>query len=598
VFALLAVTLAAAASSGLDDASLDVRAGGRERSPPIAWTTGADGAATGRAVDPAFDARVTIGPPRGGARTLEVELAWREEIGAERVALRLRLAGAPRAVDRALGFRALDRPIRVGRGTPVVVAAGEDLLVGGAGVAGARIAPRRGPDGAAGVEVTLLADDADDRPFATYPVCTDRLGEFAQHGQFGALEHKLPHREAPRHAGETERLSAVLYALPPDRPARPVVVERWPGGARAAVVFTDHADRTDPEALRAILWGASDAAGTPGRGFLGRGVRLTRSFFVHALAGGLDDEATAATADDLAAAGSEVALHSITEGRDPPAAVREGLAATARWAPATWIDHQPYTNCEAFSSEGWQASGPFGGRDELARGGVRWIWAAGDVAGFRAVEVANVLATGPADAASPAIYPFAADPRLWIFQSSMFYATPDALAEALSGLALERLEEARGLFVGHTYFGAGPRETTGTVQRERLAVRRARWGGLELVPALDEALARIEARVAAGALASLTWAEAGDRLRALGDVAVSYRPDGTAELSNAGDWPLPGLTVGVPEEGLELTVDGAGPVGRVDLPGWSRATFDLPPHGRVRLRASRGGADGAVVPLP
>jgi hypothetical protein len=500
-------------------------------------------------------------------------------------------------VDRTLRFRAIGGPIRVGRGTPVAVAGGEVLVVGGEGVTGARAQPRRGPGGAEGVDVTLFADDADDRPFATYPVCTERLDALAQQGQFGALEHKVAHREAPRRAGEVERLSAALYDLDPDRPARPVVVERWPNGARAAVVFTDHADRSDPEALRAILWGASEAA-VPGRGFLGRGVRLTRSFFVHALSGSLDDAGAAAAADDLAAAGSEVALHSITEARDPPAAVRDGLAFAARWAPATWIDHQPYTNCEAFSSEGWRADGPFGARDELVRGGVRWIWAAGDVAGFRAVEVANVLATGPTDAASPAIYPFVEDPRLWVFQSSMFHAAPEVLAEALSGLALERLEEERGLFVGHTYLGAGPRESRGQAQRDRLAVRGAAGGGLEIVPALDEALARIQARVAAGALASLTWAEAGDRLRALGDVEVSYRPDGTAELWNRGDWPLPGLTVGVPEEGLDLTVDGVGPVGRADLPGWSRATFDLPAQGRARLRASHGGAGGAIIPLP
>ncbi|HSM93867.1 MAG TPA: hypothetical protein VLT47_13370 [Anaeromyxobacteraceae bacterium] len=597
MFALLAVALAAS-SPGFAGASLDVRAGGRERSPAIAWRVAADGGLTGSAADPAFDARVTVGPRRGAARALEVEVAWREAIGVERVALRLRLAGAPWAVDRTLRFRAIDAPLRVGRGTPVVVAAGEGLLVAGDGVEGARLQPRRAEGGPAGVEVTLFADDADDRPFATYPVCTDRLDAHAQHGQFAALEHKLPHREAPRRAGERERFSAVLYDLDPDRPARPLVVERWPDGARGAVVFTDHADRSDAGALAAILWGASDAAGTPGRGFLGRGLRLTRSFFVHAPGGGLDDAAAAAAADDLAGAGSEVALHSITDGRDAPPEVRDGLAAAARWSPGTWIDHQPYTNCEAFSSEGWRASGPFGARDELARGGIRWIWAAGDVAGFRAVEVANVLATGPADAASPAIYPFADDPRLWVFQSSMFFASPEALGEALSGLALERLEGERGLFVGHTYLGAGPRETNGATQRERLAVRRAAGGGLEIAPALDEALARIQARVEAGALASLTWAEAGDRLRALGDVRVTYRPDGTAELRNEGDWPLPGLTIGVPEEGLDLTVDGAGPVGRADLPGWSRASFDLPPHGRVTLRASHGGAAGAVVPLP
>lgn len=597
MLASIAAALVASTFAG-PELALEVRAGARDRSPPIAWMTDADGGRSGVAEDAAFEARLRVGPRRGGARELELTVRWREAVGVERLAARVAWRGAPEAVDRALRFRPIDRPVRVGRGTPVLVAAGGLLLAGGAGVTGARIAPRAGLAGSPGVEVTLFADDGDDRPFATYSLCTDRLDAHAQQGQFGALEHKVAHREAPRGPGEIERLSATLYDLDPDRRARPVIVERWPGGARGAVVFTDHADRTDPEALRAILWGASGAAGVPGRGFLGRGVRFTRSFFVHAATGGLDDPEAARVADALVEAGSEVALHSITEGRDAPDAVRDGLAASARWAPVTWIDHQPYTNCEAFSSEGWRATGPYGVREELARGGVRWVWAAGDVAGFRSVEVANVLGIGAEDAASPAIYPAPGDPRLWVLQSSMFFAAPDALGEALSGLALERLEAERGIFVGHTYFGAGPRGTSGAAQRERLAVRRAEGGGLEIAPGLDRALARIQERVAAGALASLTWAEAGERLRALGDVEVAYRADGSVDIRNGGEWPLPGLTVGVPEAGLELVVDGAGPVARVDLPGWSRAAFDLPPGGRVRLRASRDGAGGAIIPLP
>ena len=31
----------------------------------------------------------------------------------------------------------------------------------------------------------------------------------------------------------------------------------------------------------------------------------------------------------------------------------------------TWIDHEPYTNCEALSAQGWQAGGPYGIRDVL-----------------------------------------------------------------------------------------------------------------------------------------------------------------------------------------------------------------------------------------
>ena len=115
--------------------------------------------------------------------------------------------------------------------------------------------------------------------------------------------------------------------------------------------------------------------------------------------------------------------------------------------------------------------------------------------------------------------------------------------------------------------------------------------------AVDAALARIEARVRAGTLASLTWAEAGDRLRALGDVEVAYLPDGAAEVRNLGPSPLDGLTVAIPLAGIELSAEGAAILGRADVPGISRAFLDLPPGARVVLRASSAGAPVPLLPL-
>ena len=131
----------------------------------------------------------------------------------------------------------------------------------------------------------------------------------------------------PRRPGDEDRLEATLY---PRRraPRRPLVVERWPRGARAAVVFTDHADRTDAAALRAVLFGHSDprAEGSRGAGLLGRGLAVTRSFFVRPGPGTLADPETWRLASWLVGAGSEVALHSISERRDDREAVRAGLA--------------------------------------------------------------------------------------------------------------------------------------------------------------------------------------------------------------------------------------------------------------------------------
>ena len=329
--------------------------------------------------------------------------------------------------------------------------------MGGPGLVAALLVPAP-----AGLAATLFLDDAAERPFATYLACLERLPRLDQGGpaSYGVLERKRAWTEAPRRPGDEDRLEATLYPLGPGVPV-PLLVERWPRGARAAVVFTDHADRTDPAALRAVLFGHSDprAEGSRGAGLLGRGLAITRSFFVWPGPGTLADPETWRLASWLVGAGSEVALHSISDGRDDREAIRAGLEAAAPLRPETWIDHQPYVNCEALSAQGAQERSPWEARGLLAEGGIRWAWAAGDVAGFRSVEVRDLFGAAPPGAPSPAIYPLPGEPRLWVFQSSFFYAPPAELARALSDEALDRLERGDGLFVAHTYLGAGPATT-------------------------------------------------------------------------------------------------------------------------------------------
>lgn len=566
-------------------------AGDGGRAAPLAWSSRADGAYVGLAETERFLAEVALTPAPGGARRVALRVRWKRAVALERLALALRWPGAPPwAVGRTLAWAPLAGRARLERGTPVLVAAGPAVLAGGPGWAAAEVAPAA-PGGAA---VSLVLDDPAARPFSTYEDCLDALpaGAPGQGIPWGALERRRPLPGAPRAAGAEDFAIATLYPRA-DAPFLPVVLERWPAGARAAVVFTDHADRTDPDALRAVLYGDSDAAaeGRGGAGFLGRGVALTRTFFVRAPAGALDDPRVAALADALAAEGSEVSLHSITPERDHRGEVREGLAAAARWRPPTWIDHQPYTNCEAVSSRGAGDGPPWGIRDLLVDAGVRWVWAAGDV-GPGATRVVNLLGGAPAEARA-AVYPLPADPRLWVFRSSMFYDAPAALGAALSGPALDALEAERGLFVAHTYLAASARTTRSPEHVARLAVRETAHGRLVIAPELDAALARIAARAAAGRLASLGWADAGDRLRALGDVEIAYRPDGAAEIRNFGEVAIAGLTVALPAAGLDLDLSGATLGGREDEEGWTRLWFDLPPGGRAVLRAS-----DAFFPVP
>ncbi len=572
--------------------AVEVRTVGHGASAPaLVWRTRPDGTLEGRGRGDGFDASVGLVPLPGGARRIEIAIRWRTRAELERASLGLRWRGAPRAVGRDLAFTPVARARRTGRGTPILVAAGGAVLSGGPGLVSARVERDGG-----GVAATLFLDDVDERPFTVYDACLDHLpdGSDSKPISWSALEARHAIRGAPRSPGDEDFARATLHPLSDASPLLPVVVQRWPAGARAAVVLTDHADRTDPDALRAVLWGSSDprAEGGVGAGVVGRGLKITRTFFVHARRGALDDPAIRLLADDLAASGSEVALHSVTPERDDRAAVRSGLASSAAWRPATWIDHQPYTNCEAVSSRGAGDTAPWGVHDLLAGAGVRWVWAAGDVDGRAGSRIVNLLGGDPAEA-RPAIFPLPTDPRLWIFRSSMFHAAPAELAAALSDDALAALERERGLFVAHTYLGPSARTTQSRGELVRLAVVE-QGGGYVVHPALDRAFARLAAHVRSGRLASLVWVDAGDRLRAIGDVEVTYLPDGGAEIRNHSPVGIESLTLSVPAAGLELALEGAALLGREnDDDGSARVWFDLPAGEGVILRAWDG-----VSPVP
>jgi hypothetical protein len=556
-------------------------------SPPFSWRR--EGAAlVGAAEDARMRATVRAAEAEPGRVELRFAVEWRVAALVEREAIVLRLPAVAHALGRDLRFAPLVAPLRVDRGTPIVAAGGGLVLAGGPGFVAARYAPTR----SGGVEVRLLADDAGAHPFAVYTTCLERLPGLAEGApiSFASLEKKRFLGRTARRAGDRVEAVASLYAVNGD--AAPLYVERWPGGARAALVFTDHADRTDPDALRAVLYGSSDPA-APGygkAGFLGRGVRLTKSFFVRARRGGLEGDPEArALAEALRAAGSEVASHSVSGGADDRDAVRAGLATLRAFGVTTWIDHEPYTNCEAISSEGWRTEGRYGIRDLLVEGGMRWVWEAGDVGGFRAPELVDVFSASRAADPDPPIYPLPIDPRLWVFQSTMFYAPPTELAAAMSDAALDRLEAREGLFVGHTYLSASARTTTRPEHLARLAVRRGPGPSLVIDPALDAALARVAARASAGHLASLTWSEAGDRLRALADVEVRYRADGAALVTSRAAATVRGLTLAAPLD-AELS-DDAGRIRGRDREGLrARAWLDLAPGETVVVRAARRGA--------
>lgn len=117
---------------------------------------------------------------------------------------------------------------------------------------------------------------------------------------------------------------------------------RLPAGAEAAFALTDHCDFDTTDRLRTFLHGNG-----AGEGWLGRGLRLTKSVF--ALDRGPEESPTVSINDGayrtlihaLAQDGSEIVPHSLNEwgGLDPATFHAALTTLAAEWSPRVWIDH-------------------------------------------------------------------------------------------------------------------------------------------------------------------------------------------------------------------------------------------------------------------
>ena len=580
------------------DIALDVQAGAA--TPGLApvslketfWTA-RDGMYVGTQSGPAWVATITL-KPADGAVALSVGIRYAVDAAVEHETVTVRLPGPGRVVTRSLTFSDLNSALRVDRGTPIFMTAGGLAVVGGIGVVAARYQSPLKRSKALETEVQLILDDRASHPFSVYPHCIDKLST-PEENWLELERHRVPKDQLTRAAGTTVQAQAMLYLVDPSAVPTPVIVERWEAGAKAAFVITDHADRTDPQALRAVLYGTSDKAAPDygKRGFFGHALKLTKTFFASGKRGTLEgDPEIRALAAELVTAGSEVGSHSITARKDSREAVEKGLASFDPWRTVTWVDHEPYTNCEALSSLGWDMTGSFGIDDLLVAHGYRWLWTASDFNRW-GLRVGNLFG-GDLATAMPVFFPFPPDPRLWVFRSQWFYAPPAQLARALSDVALTRLEEQRGLFVAHTYLSASVTTTREHAHRQALAVQPTGTGALAIDATLDEALARVGARVRAGTLRSLTWREAGDRLHSLGDIETRYLADGAAVLENRGAVDVTGLTLAIPAGHAAFALEGAQPAGSRQEAHRSTVWFSLEKGARVKLSVT---VEGKKIPL-
>src|SRR6266496_723647 len=175
-------------------------------SPPFTWRS--DGAAlVGIAEDARMQATLRIAPAGPGAFELRFSVACRVAAEIEREAVRLVLPGRTSALGRDLAFAPVAAPLRVDRGTPVLAAGRDVVVVGGEGFVAARYLPVRDKAGER-VEVDLLLDDAGAHPFSVYPTCLARIPGLAEGAPvaFGPLERKRFLGRTHRRAGERNEI--------------------------------------------------------------------------------------------------------------------------------------------------------------------------------------------------------------------------------------------------------------------------------------------------------------------------------------------------------------------------------------------------------
>lgn len=462
------------------------------------------------------------------------------------------------------------------------------------------------------------------RPFSRFTACTENW-RAPNHRQSLPVRQMLGPDEEPLHVSMALHSGAAV----------PLFKARYPDGRQAAVVITDHADQTASVTLRALLGGTSDMQSSRwGKGgLLGYGLDITKALWassgepapppllrteatsagrsgparmsrslltfrsrygrpqVDSTGGGrpqLDDPEVVEMADRLTQTGSEIAPHSATPLRDDRERTASALETFQRFHARTWIDHQPYTNCEALVNQGYQ-NGPFGIVDLLHKFGYSYAWSGMDIP----AGSLNLLTPRRVDRYVPVLWPAgrlsAGTPGgLWLFSSMMMYIDGNRFFQMYNKRALDQLERERGLHIAHTYLEAFHPPTSPLVRRN-LMVPGKRAGEIVLNPRLDQLFRDLAGRVDRGSLWVPTLAQLGDYQRAMAGVAVRLRPDGSATLKSA--QALTGATFVLPRRGLKVLIDGQAPKGL--RAGRKETTFwvDLPEGREVRVTLTDEGGN-------
>jgi hypothetical protein len=446
-------------------------------------------------------------------------------------------------------------------------------------------------DGHIIAHIDLLSTEA--RPFTHFVSCTDNW-RAPNHRE--TLAVRLVQPDEPLHS------ELMIYS----GAAVPLFKARYPDGRDGALVITDHADQTAAVTLRALIGGTSDMTSPRWgqSGLLGYGLGITKSLWmtsgepapppllnsaghaplsskaghiahtiqsfrsrygrpqVDSTGGGrpqLDDPEVAEMIERMARVGWEIAPHSATPLRDERDRTETALEMFSRYKARTWIDHQPYTNCEALINQGYQ-TGPFGIVDLLHKFGYSYAWSGMDVP----PGALNLLSPRRLEHYSPVLWPagrlFGGTPTgLWLFSTMMTYVDGAKFFKLYAKHNLDQLEHERGLHIAHTYLEAFHPPTSPFVKRN-LMVPGKKPGEVVLSPQLDALFSSLSSRVAQGSLWVPTLSQLGDYMRAMSGVSVRLIADGSAVVRSP--QALTGATFVIPRPGLRVLVDGQPPKGQ------------------------------------
>lgn len=431
----------------------------------------------------------------------------------------------------------------------------------------------------------LELDDSGNHPFRPYTQCFESY----------ARDHPRRNLDAtPRRAGEHARHAAEVWL----GDMRPVRLERLPAGRKAAIVFTSHADQSKVETTRALLWGFSDPSheGFGTKGLLGHGLSLTLSAFAEDGRNadmGQPDFASILSA--AAEAGVEICPHSVTSSPDDRETAERLLPSYSPYAPVTWIDHEPDTNCEAInnSSSATGGAATYDLLDLLVAAGYRYFWMEPDV--DPPGGVLNMLAPRRSDYRPTILFRNSAFSRgqesLWLFRTVWMFTSVGKFLAAFDDPSLDRLIAERGIHVAHVYLDTYQ-------ERGRLAGRSLFdpiGGTFATRDDVDALWERLQERQDAGALWVVGLRSLATHMTAMADLTVNYQPDGSVAVS-AGHVGVEALGLTVEADGLDIAIDGHAPTGLRSADGQTTFWFPLAGDSRSIIAFARSGNSARLAP--